>query len=619
MRFWRAGELNNAMKLFEQMPARNRITWNTMLTILVQSNNLNESRRLFLAMPKYNSTSYTLMITAFSRGGFVEEAREVFEAVPVYYKNVILWTAMVSCYAHNNQPMLALEFFKSSYEDFFKLKVVPNSYTFSIVLKACMDMRSLVFAMQAHGLVVKVLNGDLKDIVFVQNSLIDVHSKLGNLADAEKIFNGLMFKDLSSWNIIMDAYARRRFIDKALRVFNSMSEKDTLSYNIMISGLAESGYGIEALELFLQLLHSQSPQIKPNMSTYTTVLTVCATFTMLEFGVQIHGLLRKCGIVHSNIYTDNSLINMYAKCGSIEEMQRLFTDMPKRDIVSWNSVILGLGQNGYTRKALDVAEQVLKLGVHNGSTFVALLTSCSHGGFVDEGMEYFNSMVMKYGVHPSIDHHNCVIDMLGRAGQIAEAYDFLHKMPFTPNVVTWAALLSAALAHNNEEIGEIAAHELQVLEPSNAANYVMLAKLYGCTDQVERSGKIFSLMSKIGLTRGQAPPFPGEVGAQAVAFWIAGDQLTFYTCSIGGLGRVSFTGLSSSKNCVFRHKSNTSRMTQGQEEYHTSNMNSPVLVLARCFPNGKSTALQICCLLQGQEEYGVFCGRHQVLKNQSPA
>ncbi|KAF9594362.1 hypothetical protein IFM89_030491 [Coptis chinensis] len=156
-----------------------------------------------------------------------------------------------------------------------------------------MDMRSLVFAMQVHGLVVKLLNGDLKDTVFVQNSLIDVHSKLGNLADVEKIFNGLMFKDLSSWNIIMDAYARRRFIDKALKVFKSMSEKDTLSYNIMKSGLAESGYGIEALELFLQLLHSQSPRIKPNMSTYTTVLTVCATFTMLEFGVQIHGLLRK--------------------------------------------------------------------------------------------------------------------------------------------------------------------------------------------------------------------------------------------------------------------------------------------------------------------------------------
>ncbi|PIA58114.1 hypothetical protein AQUCO_00500213v1 [Aquilegia coerulea] len=505
MELGKAGELKKAVKLFEEMPQRNQVSWNAMLTVLIESNQLDKARRLFYQeMPEFNPRSYTLMITGLSRFGFVDEARKVFDSVPIKEKNVVLWTAMLSCYTHNGNPILGLKLFARSYSHFSELLVIPNAHTFTIVLKACLDVRSLVTAMQIHGLAIKVLDGRSKDSVFVKNSLIDLHAKLGNLSDAEKIFSGIKWKDLSSWNIMMDGYMRHMLIDKAHGMFKAMGEKDTLSYNIMISGFAESGFGVDALELFLRLLKLQSSvKVKPNSSTYTIVLSVCATFTMLRFGVQIHASLFKCGILPGNIYIDNSLINMYARCGCIEETEQLFNDMPKRDVVSWNTLIVGLGQNGCARKALEVAEEVLKLGFYNGSTFVGLLTSCSHGGLVDKGMKYLTSMTSKYGIQPSIDHYNCVIDMLGRAGRLTEAYDLLWKMPLAPNAVTWAAILSASVVHSNKEIGEIAAHELRVLDPFNAANHMMLAKVYGGTGQMEKLWQTLGLMSKIGSKKGR--------------------------------------------------------------------------------------------------------------------
>ncbi|KAF5199822.1 Pentatricopeptide repeat-containing protein [Thalictrum thalictroides] len=501
----KAGELNKALKLFEEMPQRNQVSWNAMLTVLIQSNQLDKARRLFYQeMPHCNSRSYTLMITGLSRFGFVDEARKLFDSVPIQETNVVLWTAMLSCYTHNQKPLVGLKLFVSSYGHFFELLVIPNAHTLTVVLKACLDVWSLVTAMQIHGLAIKILDGESKDSVFVQNSLIDLHAKLGDLGDAEKIFNGIKWKDLSSWNIVMDAYTRHMLIDKAHGMFKAMGEKDTLSYNIMISGFAESGFGVDALEMFLHLLKLQSyVKVKPNSSTYTIVLSICATFTMLRFGVQIHASLFKCGILPGNIYIDNSLISMYARCGCIEETEQLFSDMPKRDVVSWNTLIVALGQNGCARKALEVAEQVLKLGFYNGNTFIGLLTSCSHGGLVEKGMEYLRSMSSEYGIQPSIDHYNCVIDMLGRAGRIAEAYDLLRKMPLAPNDVTWAAILSASVVHSNKEIGEIAARELQVLDPFNAANYMMLAKIYGCTGQTKKLWQTLGLMSKIGSKKGR--------------------------------------------------------------------------------------------------------------------
>ncbi|KAI3981548.1 hypothetical protein MKX01_007468 [Papaver californicum] len=451
-------------------------------------------------MPRRNSTSYTTMIAGLSRWGFVAEARKVFDSVPILEQNVFSWTAMISSYTHNRQHIDALKLFSNSYGEFFPW-ILPNSFTFSSVLKSCLDVESLVMAMQLHGLTMKILNEQDKENVFVQNCLIDLHSKLGNLGDAEKVFNGLMWKDLSTWNVMMDSYARNLMIDKAIVIFDSMEEKDTLSWNIMISGFAECGRGIEAFDFFLRLCRLQGPCTYPNSSTFTIAVTICGTYSMLKTGVQLHACVLKRGLTVSNSFTGNSLINMYMKCGSIEESERLFYDMPRRDVISWNSLILGLGQNGHSKKAIEIGEKALSLGIYNHNTFTALLASCSHGGLVDEGIEYFGAMSKISGIEPFMDHYVCVIDMLGRAGKVVEAHNFLRKMPISPNAIAWATLLNVCLIHGNKEVGEVAARELRFLEPSNSASYVMLGNLYRKTGHFEESRQILQLMNKIDLKK----------------------------------------------------------------------------------------------------------------------
>ncbi|XXG41604.1 hypothetical protein AAC387_Pa01g2038 [Persea americana] len=494
------GEFQKSRKIFDEMPHRNQITWNAMLTVLVHSLQLEAACQLFEEMPERDSTSYTLMISGFSRSGLVIEARELFDSIPSSHQNVVLWTAMISCYTLNRLSLQALKLFCSCYGDFFALGIVPNSFTFSIMLKVCADMQSRATADQIHALIVKLLDEEDRGNVFVQNSLIDLHSKFGDLIKTEEIFNGLKWRDLSTWNTIMACYTRHSLVDKALEVFFSMKEKDTLSWNIVMSCLGDSGRGEEALMLFHHLLRLSTP-VKPNPSTYTIILTVCATLTALELGRQIHTCTVKLGLSQNNVFTGNSLITMYARCGQVIDLEQVFSEMPKKDVVSWNSVILGLSQNGYARKALEIAKKALKLEAFNHNTFIAILTSCSHGGMVDEGMECFRTMRENYGIEPCMDHYICVIDMLGRAGRITDAHNIFPEMTFGPNSVAWMTLLSACLAHGNAQVGEIAARELQNLEPDNVTSYVMLASLYGKTGRVEESKKVLSLMRKKQLRK----------------------------------------------------------------------------------------------------------------------
>ncbi|KAF3773470.1 Pentatricopeptide repeat-containing protein [Nymphaea thermarum] len=143
------------------------------------------------------------------------------------------------------------------------------------------------------------------------------------------------------------------------------------------------------------------------------VITICFTLAALEQGRQIHAKIIKVGNI-------NLRFSMYSNCGCILESEQVFREiMVHKDIVSWNALILGLVQNGCSRKALETADTILDIANHN--TFIAILTSCSHGGLVDDGLKYFGLMNSRTSLKPILDHYICVIDMLGRAGRVSEA------------------------------------------------------------------------------------------------------------------------------------------------------------------------------------------------------
>ena len=377
---------------------------------------------------------------------------------------------------------------------------MPNAHTFSMLLKACGSIRCISCARQIHCLKLKLLDEQGGDSIFVENTLIDVYAKLGSLVDAERLFSRMEHKDLATMNTMMDAYTFHLLMDKAIEIFDSIEEKDALSWNIVMSGLLECRRGEEALRLFLCLTRSQE-DTKPNSSTYTIVLSSCAALARIEFGRQVHAYIVKNGLYSSNTFVSNSLISMYASSGLTEELERVFVEMSTKDVISWNSVIQSLGQNGCARKAIENAETALSLKIYNHNTFIAILTSCSHGGFVAEGLEYFNSMGAKYGVEPSSDHCVCVIDMLARAGELQEAHNFLRQKGLESNSVAWATLLNACCVHGNSEIGQIAAEKLQVLEPDDVRSYLAMSSVYSRTGRVEESKRLLDLMRRKDLRK----------------------------------------------------------------------------------------------------------------------
>ncbi|KAF0930014.1 hypothetical protein E2562_027193 [Oryza meyeriana var. granulata] len=464
------------------MPTKSQVSWNAALAVLVNAGRTERALSLFHEMPSKNAASYTTMIGGLSRAGEASVARRLFDELKLDQHNVFTWTAMVSCHVRNGEPGNAVELFAALYGELFQRGTLPNAHTLSSLLKACVALRSLAMAMQLHALAVKLLEEGSKDNTFVWNGLIDVHAKLGALSDAEKVFDRMRYKDASSLSIMMDGYSRHKLIDKALHLFRSMKNKDAFSWNVIISCLWQNCCGGEALRLFIDLMRSgdhNNGSAKPNAPIYTTVLHICSVLSLLALGRQVHARTVKNGLSRSHVFVGNSLMNMYSSSGTTADLEKVFDEMTVRDIVSWNTVIQGLGQNGHGRRALAFAEQALELKLYNGNTFIAILTSCSHAGLVADGMSYFDAMANKYGVERTFDHYISAIDLLGRAGRLEEAQGLLLNMPFTPNALAWTTLLHCCLAHKNGFLGSIAARELRALQPDGVVrNYERL--LRGC-------------------------------------------------------------------------------------------------------------------------------------------
>ncbi|KAK1296982.1 putative pentatricopeptide repeat-containing protein [Acorus calamus] len=149
-----------------------------------------------------------------------------------------------------------------------------------------------------------------------------------------------------------------------------------------------------------------------------------------------------------------SLINMYMKCGCIEEASNIFHMMNVEDTVSWTTMINGYAEHGYNREAIDLFEKMSTVGLKpDYVTFIGVLNACSHVGSVDLGFHYFNSMRQKHQVNPGREHYGCMVDLLCRAGRLDEAESMILSMPFRPDEVVWSTLLRVCRIHGDAECG----------------------------------------------------------------------------------------------------------------------------------------------------------------------
>lgn len=391
------------------------------------------------------------LIDMYSKSEMMKYARRVHSLMPK--KELIAWNAIISGHSQNGEDMEAVW----TFADMYKEGIGFNHTTLSAVLKSTATLQAIKVCKQVHS--VSVRSG-LKSNIYVINSLLDTYAKCSQVEDAEQIFKECPVGDL-------------------------------VAFTSMITGYAQYGQGEDALKLYLQM---QDRGIKPDSFICSSLLNACANLSAYEQGKQIHVLILKFGFM-SDIFAGNSLVNMYAKCGSIDDAGRSFLEIPERGVVSWSAMIGGFAQHGHAEEALKFFNQMLKDGVQpNHITLVSVLYACNHAGLVIEARKHFESMKELYGIEPTQKHYACMIDLLGRAGKLNEAMELVNTMPFEANGSVWGALLGAARIHKNVELGRRAAEMLLALEPDKSGTLVLLANIYASAGLWENVANVRRLM-----------------------------------------------------------------------------------------------------------------------------
>lgn len=371
----------------------------------------------------------------------------------------------------------------------------PNNYTFPFLLQACSKVLGLVEGTQVHSHVVKL--GFDRD-VYVRNSLIHFYVASCRIECSKRVFDECpQCRDIVTWNAMLAGYAREGRIEAAEEVFEEMPERDVVSWSALITGYVQNGLLEEGLARFEQM---REVGLVPNEAILVTVLSACAQLGLTENGRLIHFVIDSLGFPMT-VPICTGLVDMYAKCGCINQARESFDKMPLRDVSSWNVMICGLATHGLGKEALALFEKFRSEGLSPVNvTFIGVLNACSRVGLVDEGRYYFKLMTENYGIDPEMEHYGCMVDLLGRAGLVVEAIELVERMSIPPDPVLWVTLLCACKIQGLVELGEKIGQKLIKLDPDHHGNYVQLAGIYAKSnkweDVVKTRGLLFDRRAK---------------------------------------------------------------------------------------------------------------------------
>ncbi|KAK4752854.1 hypothetical protein SAY87_021652 [Trapa incisa] len=404
----------------------------------------------------------------------------------------------------------------------------PDRFTFPFALKACTKLRLAQLGLCVHGRIVKI---GFDSNTNVRNTLIYFHANCGELGVARELFEAsgkaevvawsaltagyarrgelgiarelfdeMPVKDLVSWNVMITGYAKRGEMEKARRLFDQAPQRDVVTWNAMIAGYVLSNCNNKALDMFKEMrLVGETP----DEVTLLSLLSACAELGDLEIGMQMHHSIQEFVQGDPGTLLGNALVDMYAKCGSIERALNIFFSMKQRDLSTWNSVIGGLAFHGHAERSISLFEEMLKLSISPDEiTLVGVLIACSHAGKVKEGKQYFKLMREKYGIKPNIRHYGCMVDLLGRAGLLEEAFEFVEKMEIAPNAIIWRTLLGACRNHGDVELGKIASEKLISVRHDESGDYVLLSNLYALKEDWSGAEKVRKSMDDNGIMKG---------------------------------------------------------------------------------------------------------------------
>lgn len=379
--------------------------------------------------------------------GCLDDAQKVFAVFPEW--NLVVWGAMMKGYLKFSKEFKVFELFSHMIGSGFEL----DAFTSESVIRACGNVFAGREGKACHGFCIK--RNFINSSMCLQTSIVNTYIKCG-------------------------------LFHLAVKLFEEIPNKDVVLWTAMVTGYAKNGRGWEAIDMFRRMLDES---MVPNSVTLASVILACSQMGSLRQGKSAHGYMLKHG-VEMDVVNYTSFIDMYAKCGCIAVAERVFNQIPDKNVFSWSAMINGFGMHGLYSDAIATFDQMTSENqVPNSVTFVSVLSACSHSGRVEEGWIYFRSMSGEYGIAPKREHFACMVDLLGRAGKIDEALSVISSMPMDAGTSTWGALLSACRIHKWVELAEVVAKKLLPLEADKSAVYVLLSNIYadaGMWDMVKK-------------------------------------------------------------------------------------------------------------------------------------
>lgn len=539
----RSGNIHLARKLFDEMPQRDTIAWNAMLSSYSQLGLYQEALSLFHHMRISNTRpdqfSFTSVLSASSGALDINYAQKIHSLAIVFgcnsslpvnnalvnvygkclrpycankvfeemgLKNDLSWCSLLFAYtnavqfdiAHHifyimpNRVVVAwntmiagyarcgeLELCFGLFKEMLLSSYGPDQWTYSAIMNACIESQQFYSGNMVHCLILK---SGWCSAIEASNSILSFYAKLGTRDEFIKVNESIKILTQVSFNAIIDAHMKFGDPHKAFLAFEQMCEKNIISWTSMITGYAKNGEEEKALSFFIAMMRAR---FLPDDFAFGGILQACSNLATLKHGEMVHGLVINFGF-HAYAYVGNGLINMYAKCGDIEGANIAFCDIFYKDLISWNALLFAFGLHGQAIQALNLYEEMNSIGIKPDTvTFIALLVTCSHSGLIKQGKALFESMSSIYGITPEIDHTACVVDMLGRGGYLDEARDLARNYANTnaSKIAFYEALFGASYCHGELNFGEKLGEDLRLLNPQNEMNYVLLSNLYSTSGQ----------------------------------------------------------------------------------------------------------------------------------------
>lgn len=330
-------------------------------------------------------------------------------------------------------------------------------------------------------------------------TMIDGYGEMaGGVDRARELFDQMPDRDLVCWNSMIDGYARHGRMDEARVLFEEMPERNVISWSIVIDGYVRFGEPNEALEFFQRML---SCGIKPDRVAAVGAVAACAQLGALEQGRWLHSYLEKKKVLF-DVVVQTALIDMYVKCGRLDLAKLIFESMPKKSVVTWNVMIVGLGTHGYGLDAIKLFNQMeTERAPMDDLSVLAVLTSCTHAGLVSEGLGIFYRMEKDLGLEPKVEHYGALIDLLGRAGRVDQARNTIETMPMEPTPELWGSLLASCRSHRCVELAELSVERLASLGADDSGVYVLLSNIYADEGMWDDVFRIRKLMSAEGMKK----------------------------------------------------------------------------------------------------------------------